>query len=76
MNVNIADFKDLLPEIEKVINNSTFLTIDCEFSGLNAVSEINAFDTPKQYYEKVRKNCKEFLVLQYGISAFRYGFSY
>ncbi|XP_967921.3 poly(A)-specific ribonuclease PARN [Tribolium castaneum] len=72
MEVTSSNFKEVLPEIEKVINSSTFLAIDCEFSGLNVVSEINAFDTPKQYYEKVRKNCKEFLVLQYGISAFRF----
>ncbi|XP_063915783.1 poly(A)-specific ribonuclease PARN-like isoform X2 [Zophobas morio] len=72
MEVTSSNFKELLPEIEDVINKSTFLAIDCEFSGLNVVSEINAFDTPKQYYEKVRKNCKEFLVIQYGISAFRF----
>jgi poly(A)-specific ribonuclease len=72
MEVTSSNFKEILPELENVINKSTFLSIDCEFSGLNVVSEINAFDTPKQYYEKIRKNCKDFLVIQYGISAFRF----
>ncbi|RZB38999.1 poly(A)-specific ribonuclease PARN [Asbolus verrucosus] len=72
MEVTSSNFKEILPKLEEDINRSTFLAIDCEFSGLNVVSEINAYDTPKQYYEKVRKNCKEFLVIQYGLSAFRF----
>lgn len=67
----LLDFDEALPQVEEAINNATFICIDCEFTGLNTVSDVNAYDTQKQYYEKVRNASKDFLVIQYGISAFR-----
>lgn len=72
MEITCSNFKENLPEIQKAIENSLFVSIDCEFSGLNIVRNINAFDTPKEYYKKMRTNCKDFLVMQYGLSTFRY----
>ncbi|KAJ8923107.1 hypothetical protein NQ315_001660 [Exocentrus adspersus] len=72
MEVTASNFKSILPDVEKAINNCTFLSIDLEFTGLDLVRNINAFDTPEQYYQKLRRNCKEFLVIQYGLSIFRY----
>ncbi|CAG9830689.1 unnamed protein product [Diabrotica balteata] len=72
MEVLNSNFKSLFSEIEEAINASLFISIDCELSGLNIVRNIKAFDTPQEYYSKMRINSKDFLVLQYGISAFRY----
>ncbi|KAJ8957351.1 hypothetical protein NQ318_004830 [Aromia moschata] len=72
MEVTASNFKSVLPEVEAAIKKCTFMSIDCEMTGLNTVHNINVYDTPKQYYEKVRKSCKEFLVIQYGLSMFRY----
>ncbi|KAL1497733.1 hypothetical protein ABEB36_008640 [Hypothenemus hampei] len=73
MEVTQSNFKDVLPDIEEGIKNCTFLSIDCELTGLKTVSNyVNAFDTPKQYYQKVIKDCREFLVIQYGITLFRF----
>lgn len=73
MEVTQSNFKSVLPEIESAIKDCTFLSIDCELTGLKtSLNNINAFDTPKQYYEKIIKDCKEFLVIQYGLTLFRY----
>ncbi|XP_050502128.1 poly(A)-specific ribonuclease PARN isoform X3 [Diabrotica virgifera virgifera] len=71
MEVLNSNFSSLFSEIEKAINASLFVSIDCELSGLNIVRNIKAFDTPQEYYSKMRINSKDFLVLQYGISTFR-----
>ncbi|KAK9883461.1 hypothetical protein WA026_001640 [Henosepilachna vigintioctopunctata] len=72
MEVTSINFEDVLPKVKKSIKEATFITFDCEFTGLNAISNINAFDTIDEYYNKVKKNCKDFLVIQFGLSAFRY----
>lgn len=69
--VSLLDFNEVLLKALEAISNATFLSIDCEFTGLNILLDINAYDTQKQYYEKVRKTSKDFLVIQYGLSAFR-----
>ncbi|XP_019870862.1 poly(A)-specific ribonuclease PARN isoform X1 [Aethina tumida] len=72
MDVTKSNFDQLLPAIKEAIKNCTFASIDCEITGLNVTKDINAFDTPEEYYIKVKKNCLEFLVIQYGLSLFRY----
>ncbi|KAG5879707.1 hypothetical protein JTB14_008533 [Gonioctena quinquepunctata] len=72
MEVTSANFRSVLPKVEKAIEDCLFLSIDCELTGLNVTRNINAFDTPSDYYEKVKTNCKDFLVIQYGLSTFRY----
>ncbi|KAF7278366.1 hypothetical protein GWI33_008498 [Rhynchophorus ferrugineus] len=73
MEVTQSNFVNVLPEIEEAIKNCTFISIDCELTGLKtALNHINAFDTPKKFYEKVLNDCKEFLLIQYGLSFFRY----
>ncbi|KAJ8986167.1 hypothetical protein NQ317_005641 [Molorchus minor] len=49
MEVTASNFKTVLPEVEKAIENCTFLSIDCELTGLNIEHNIKAFDTPSQY---------------------------
>ncbi|CAG9865268.1 unnamed protein product [Phyllotreta striolata] len=72
MEITCSNFNEALPEIEKCIEDSLFVSIDCEFSGLNTVRNINAFDTPEEYYKKMRTNSKDFLIMQYGLSTFKY----
>ncbi|XP_049826457.1 poly(A)-specific ribonuclease PARN isoform X2 [Aethina tumida] len=72
MDVTKSNFNQLLPAIKDAIKNCTFASIDCEMTGLNVIRDINAFDTPGEYYVKVKKNCLDFLVIQYGLSLFRY----
>ncbi|GJQ72312.1 hypothetical protein Trydic_g3401 [Trypoxylus dichotomus] len=72
MEVTKSTFNKLLPTIKESISNSTFLAIDCEFSGLGTGNEINGFDSQKLYYEKIRRGCRDFLVIQFGLCTFRY----
>lgn len=68
----VSDFQDLLPEIKQAISSATFIAIDCEMTGLHIQGlQINAYDTQKEYYEKMQSACKKFLVIQYGICCFR-----
>ncbi|KAK5641654.1 hypothetical protein RI129_010201 [Pyrocoelia pectoralis] len=72
MEVTRTNFPQLLPKIKEAISKCDFIVIDCELTGLNTINNINAFDTQKQYYEKVRRNSKDFLIIQYGLCMFRY----
>nr|XP_023028571.1 poly(A)-specific ribonuclease PARN-like [Leptinotarsa decemlineata] len=72
MEITNSNFHSVLPDVEKAIENCSFLSIDCELTGLYSVRNINSFDTPCDYYEKMRNNSKDFLVIQYGLSTFRY----
>ncbi|XP_022911261.2 poly(A)-specific ribonuclease PARN-like [Onthophagus taurus] len=72
MEVTKTNFEEVLPKIKESVDKSTFLTIDCELTGLSTTNDVNSYDTQKSYYEKVRKGCKDFLVIQYGICTFRY----
>ncbi|CAH0564741.1 unnamed protein product [Brassicogethes aeneus] len=72
MDVTKSNFNEVLPKIKESIKNSSFMSIDCELTGLNVARNINAFDTPAEYYNKVRVNSRDFLVIQYGLSIFRY----
>jgi len=70
--VNLTDFLDVLPELDEVLENATFLSIDGEFTGLNSGPDTSAFDTPAQYYAKVQSGSMNFLLVQFGLSAFTY----
>ena len=62
----------MLLELERVISASQFLAIDGEFTGLQAGQDINAFDTPSQYYNKLHSGAMDFLLVQFGLCAFSY----
>jgi len=72
MEVTKSNFNEVLPQIKEATERADFISIDCELTGLNTGTDINAFDTQRQYYEKVRKSSKDFLVIQYGLCFFRY----
>ena len=72
MEVTVDNFKERLPEIEKAIETSTFMSIDGEFTGLNAYRGISPFDTPAERYDKVKDSARQFLLIQFGLSTFHY----
>lgn len=68
----ITDFREVVLELERVIPAAQFFAIDGEFTGLHAGQDIHAFDTPSQYYNKVRSGAMDFLLVQFGLCAFSY----
>jgi poly(A)-specific ribonuclease len=70
MEVTRLNFKEALPLVSEAIENSSFIAIDCEFSGLTARKRENAMDTCKERYEKMINGIKDFTVMQFGICTF------
>ena len=58
--------------MNEAIENATFLSIDGEFTGLNSGPDAGAFDTPAQYYAKLRTGSMDFLLVQFGLSVFTF----
>ncbi|EFN61018.1 Poly(A)-specific ribonuclease PARN [Camponotus floridanus] len=72
MEVTCLNFQDVLSELDSIIQNATFLSIDGEFTGLNSGPDAGPFDTPAQYYAKLRAGSMDFLLVQFGLSTFTY----
>ncbi|XP_043585403.1 poly(A)-specific ribonuclease PARN-like isoform X1 [Bombus pyrosoma] len=72
MEVTSLNFEEVLVELDEVIKNGTFLAIDGEFTGLNSGPDAGAFDTPAQYYGKLRSGSMDFLLIQFGLSVFTF----
>lgn len=70
MEVTCLNFQDVLSELDSIIQNATFLSIDGEFTGLNSGPDAGPFDTPAQYYAKLRTGSMDFLLVQFGLSIF------
>ncbi|XP_070500479.1 poly(A)-specific ribonuclease PARN-like [Chironomus tepperi] len=71
MEVVKSNFKDLLPEITKDIEESCFISIDCEFTGICSERNIMPFDSSREYYEKQLKTSKGFIIVQLGLTMFK-----
>lgn len=69
---NCLDFHQLLPDIERAIDEAVFIAIDGEFTGLHNGTMVSVFDTAAQYYQKLRGNCMDFLMVQFGLCAVKY----
>ncbi|KAK9309234.1 hypothetical protein QLX08_000987 [Tetragonisca angustula] len=72
MEVTSLNFQEVLAELNEAIENATFLSIDGEFTGLNSGPDAGAFDTPAQYYAKLRSGSMDFLLVQFGLSVFTF----
>ncbi|KAJ7408391.1 Poly(A)-specific ribonuclease PARN [Pitangus sulphuratus] len=72
----MSDFKDNLNKVYEAIEESDFLAIDGEFSGISdgpSVSALtNGFDTPEERYQKLKKHSMDFLLFQFGLCTFKY----
>uniref|UniRef100_A0A0V0G5L2 Putative polya-specific ribonuclease parn n=1 Tax=Triatoma dimidiata TaxID=72491 RepID=A0A0V0G5L2_TRIDM len=71
MDVTNSNFKELFTEIKDVINSASFICLDGEFTGLSNGENVTSFATPSEYYSKLRSGALDFLVVQFGLSAFR-----
>ncbi|XP_073447184.1 poly(A)-specific ribonuclease PARN isoform X2 [Aquarana catesbeiana] len=76
MEITRINFKEQLPSIYQAIEESDFLAIDGEFSGISdgpSVSTLtNGFDTPEERYQKLKKHSMDFLLFQFGLCTFKY----
>jgi hypothetical protein len=55
MNISfIQDFEQVLPTIEKAINEADFIAFDCEFTGLGDSGLYGYYDTSQMIYSKYR----------------------
>lgn len=66
------DFQEVLAELDEVLKDASFLGIDGEFTGLNSGPDAKPFDTPAQYYQKLKVGSMDFLLVQFGLSVFTY----
>ncbi|XP_065500634.1 poly(A)-specific ribonuclease PARN isoform X2 [Caloenas nicobarica] len=76
MEVTRSNFKGNLNKVYEAIEESDFLAIDGEFSGISdgpSVSALtNGFDTPEERYQKLKKHSMDFLLFQFGLCTFKY----
>ncbi|KAM6250251.1 poly(A)-specific ribonuclease PARN isoform 1-T1 [Porphyrio hochstetteri] len=76
MEVIRSNFKDNLNKVYEAVEESDFLAIDGEFSGISdgpSVSALtNGFDTPEERYQKLKKHSMDFLLFQFGLCTFKY----
>ncbi|GFU04758.1 poly(A)-specific ribonuclease PARN [Nephila pilipes] len=73
MEVTKSNFSELLPKIKQSIDESDFIGVDTELTGLySSRSEEHAFDTMEDRYMKIREQCSKFLIIQFGLSTFKY----
>lgn len=60
-----------MPEILKDIEESAFIAIDGEFTGLQSEQNIFPFDTSQEYYEKRVDSSSGFILVQLGLTFFK-----
>ena len=72
MEVTSQNFCEKLPLIRRAIENSLFVAIDTELTGLqtNRRNHYRLFDDVQARYDKFRASAHGFQVLQYGICPF------
>ncbi|XP_043472400.1 poly(A)-specific ribonuclease PARN-like isoform X2 [Leptopilina heterotoma] len=72
MEVVRTNFQDVMEELDKVLEEASFLCIDTEFTGLNVGPDSTPFDSPAQYYSRIRSGSMNFLLVQFGLSVFTF----
>uniref|UniRef100_A0A147BQL9 Putative polya-specific ribonuclease parn n=1 Tax=Ixodes ricinus TaxID=34613 RepID=A0A147BQL9_IXORI len=72
MEVTIQNFSEQLEVLKTVIKDASFLSIDCEFTGLHTQRSVHVFDSAAERYDKLREFSQEFLVIQVGLCTFQY----
>ncbi|GFW43198.1 poly(A)-specific ribonuclease PARN [Trichonephila clavipes] len=73
MEVTKSNFKEILPKVKESIDEADFIGIDTELTGLYASRcEEHAFDSMAERYMKIREHCSKFLIIQFGLSTFKY----
>ena len=73
MEITAQNFDEKLPYVEKSIEDSIFIAIDGEFTGLNLQDQqISNLDTLEERYEKTKNATSNFLMVQFGLCTFHY----
>ena len=71
MDITRNNFEEYLPLVSEAVDKALFLSIDGEFSGINNGSYNTAlFDSVEERYQKLCCNTTDFLLMQFGLSAF------
>lgn len=60
-----------MPELQQVVNDANFFAIDSEFTGLSFDNNITHYDSPSEFYTKTKDTSTGYIVIQFGITAFR-----
>eukprot|EP00096_Caligus_rogercresseyi_P014653 TRINITY_DN7169_c0_g1_i1.p1 TRINITY_DN7169_c0_g1~~TRINITY_DN7169_c0_g1_i1.p1 ORF type:complete len:562 (-),score=217.34 TRINITY_DN7169_c0_g1_i1:209-1894(-) len=73
MDVTKSNFDEkLLSEISDHIQGCSFMSLDCEFSGLHAEANLSPLDTLcERYAATIRPSITQFMAFQFGLSIFR-----
>ncbi|KAG0723645.1 Poly(A)-specific ribonuclease PARN [Chionoecetes opilio] len=74
MEVTTENFQEVYPSILEVVKKADFVAIDAEFTGLRRkeTSRYCELDSVEERYAKVREAAKDFGMIQFGITTFRY----
>lgn len=72
MEVTRENFKLVYPTIDNEIKECEYLSIDCEFTGIESCTGYaNYFDTAEERYEKRMKHEMKYDIVQFGLSIFK-----
>lgn len=71
MEITKKNFNDELPSIREAIQEASFFAMDCEFTGLASDRLIFPFDTPEEVYLKTIEASPQYIIVQFGLCAFR-----
>ena len=70
MKVTMDNFEELLPSVQKAIEECDFMSMDFELSGLfprTVNTSFTSFDTPQQRYENASHCARTFIPIQFGL---------
>uniref|UniRef100_A0A0P4ZJM5 Poly(A)-specific ribonuclease PARN n=1 Tax=Daphnia magna TaxID=35525 RepID=A0A0P4ZJM5_9CRUS len=76
MDVTKSNFQTVLEALDDELENASFVSIDTEFTGLNSTegrsNKLSSLDTPSERYKKVLNSSPQFIIIQFGLSIFRF----
>ncbi|KAI9559432.1 hypothetical protein GHT06_013420 [Daphnia sinensis] len=76
MDVTKSNFQTVLETLDDELENASFVSIDTEFTGLNSTegrsNKLSSLDTPPERYKKVLNGSSQFVIIQFGLSIFRF----
>lgn len=70
MDVTKSNFLDKYDLISQSIAESSFMSVDCEFSGISR-EDLSKLTTAAEIFEKYTRNTSEFIIVQLGLSCFK-----
>ncbi|KAL0105870.1 hypothetical protein PUN28_015945 [Cardiocondyla obscurior] len=72
IEVTNENFNEVYPQLEHALKNANFIAIDGEFTGIEGEDVKNSlFDSVHERYENNRSHIQPYIIIQFGITAFR-----